>query len=145
MIAEGIDIALSVSSGHCSSLSLHWRKINTPEDISLPAPQWVEQHPDLKTIEIFTGPGNGETGRRSYAIVVFNQWGVRKSPCHFPRLTSNNLAFRFKSKVAGGNGVCLITVSGLQGRIAKRGLRPNLPFEWSATKTDGVIIPSEQS
>lgn len=49
MIAEGIDIALSVSSGHC--LTLHCTiKINTLYDILVASPQWVEQHPDLKTI-----------------------------------------------------------------------------------------------
>lgn len=50
MIAEGIDIALSVSSGALPDSSLHYKKINTLYDILVASPQWVEQHPDLKTI-----------------------------------------------------------------------------------------------
>lgn len=50
MIAEGIDIALSVSSGALPDSSLHYKKINTLYDILVASPQWVEQYPDLKTI-----------------------------------------------------------------------------------------------
>ncbi|UJL40951.1 LysR family transcriptional regulator [Salmonella enterica subsp. enterica serovar Infantis] len=49
MIAEGIDIALSVSSGHCLILRC---TIKNQYAIRYSGcqPQWVEQYPDLKTI-----------------------------------------------------------------------------------------------
>ncbi|EDT7239276.1 TPA: LysR family transcriptional regulator [Salmonella enterica subsp. enterica serovar Warragul] len=130
MIAEGIDIALSVSSGALPDSSLHYKKINTLYDILVASPQWVEQHPDLKTIgDLHRAPAMVRLadGRMQSWHLINGSQEITLSLS--PRLYSNNLRVLLQA-VAGGNGVALLPFPACKEELQNGGLVQLFP-EWS--------------
>ncbi|MBJ2578985.1 substrate binding domain-containing protein, partial [Salmonella enterica subsp. enterica serovar Bareilly] len=122
MIAEGIDIALSVSSGALPDSSLHYKKINTLYDILVASPQWVEQYPDLKTIgDLHRAPAMVRLadGRMQSWHLINGSQEITLSLS--PRLYSNNLRVLLQA-VAGGNGVALLPFPACKEELQNGGL-----------------------